>query len=318
MRAAVVDRYGPPERVVVREVPTPRPRRGEVLVRVDAVAVTAGDARIRAARFPPGFAGPARLALGLRGPRRAVLGSALSGTVEALGEGVDTVAVGDVVAGMNGTRLGGHAQYAAVRARSLVVRPEGVTAADAAAVLFGGGTALHFLRDRVRQGSSVLVNGASGSVGSAAVQLAVLSGAEVTAVCSARNATLVSRLGATHVVDHGTTPVTSLPTTYDVVLDAVGNLRRVDGVRLLRDDGVLVLAVAGLLDTVRAARGRGRVVAGPFPERAEDHAHLLGLVAAGRLDPVTEVVGGLDAVVEAHRRIDTGHKVGNLVVTPWA
>lgn len=315
VRAAVVTGYGPPERVVIAERPTPEPRRGEVLIRVAAAAVTSADARLRAGRFPKGFGILARLGVGLRGPRRAVLGAALSGTIERVGPGVAGFAIGDDVAGMSGTRMGAHAELAAVPVTSLVHKPAAVSHPEAAGVLFGGTTALYFLRDRagIRQGQAVLVNGASGAVGSSAVQLATLAGAEVTAVTSSRNADLVSRLGADHVVDHTSTPVTALPGPYDVVLDAVGNVSRTDGLRLLAPDGVLILAVASLLDTLRA---RGRVIAGPAPERAEDIAHLLELTASGRLEPLTEVLGGLDSLPEAYRRIDTGHKVGNLVVLP--
>jgi len=315
MRAAVVERYGPPESIRLAELPEPEPRRGEVLVRVGAVAVTAADARLRSGRFPAGFGLLARLGIGLRGPRRRVLGSALSGVVERLGPGVEGLSPGDEVAGMNGARLGAHAELVPVPASALVVKPAGLGHAEAAGVLFGGTTALHFLRDRarLRPGASVLVNGASGAVGSSAVQLARHLGGEVTAVTSGRNRELVARLGAERVVDYTTTPLSALSERFDVVLDAVGNVGRVEGLGLLAPGGALILAVASLADTLRA---RGAVIAGSAPERAEDIALLLRLAAEGALDPVTEVMGGLDAVPEAHRRIDSGRKVGNLVVLP--
>ncbi|MGN8244259.1 NAD(P)-dependent alcohol dehydrogenase [Cellulomonas soli] len=313
MRAAVVERYGPPDVVRVIEVPAPAPGRGEVLVRVEAVAVSAGDARLRAGRFPRGFGAPARVAVGLRGPRRAILGSAISGTVEQLGPDVEGLRVGDRVSGMNGTRLGGHAELVAMRARRLVPTPATVDHDAAAGSLFGGTTALHFLRDRVTPGASVLINGASGAVGTSAVQLAARAGGTVTAVTSARNADLVTRLGAQHVLDYTSTPLRSVQHRFDVVLDAVGTLTSATGPHLLTDRGVLLLVAADLADTVRA---RGRVVAGPAPENPADVRLLLDLLAAGQLDPVTETVGGLDTVQEAHRRIDGGHKVGNLVIEP--
>ena len=197
MRAAVVNRYGPPEDIVVAEIPTPELRPGEVLVRVEAVAVTSGDARLRAGRFPKGFGLLARLGVGLRGPRRRILGVALSGRVERVAPGVQGFAPGDEVAGMSGTRLGAHAEFVAVPAASMVHKPGTVAHADAAGVLFGGTTALYFLRDRagVRPGDTVLVNGASGAVGSSAVQLAKYLGADVTAVTSAPNADLVAGWG---------------------------------------------------------------------------------------------------------------------------
>lgn len=313
MRAAVVERYGPPEVVRVRDVADPVAGKGQVLVRVRATTMNSGDARIRGASFPPGFAVPARLALGLRGPRRPVLGVVYSGVVEAVGVGVAGVSVSDEVCGMTGARMGAHAELAAVRADRLTPKPAGVDHADAAAILFGGSTARQFLGDLAAPGRRVLVNGASGAVGSAAVQLAHLAGAHVTAVCSARNADLVRSLGAAEVVDRATTSVLDLPATHDVVLDAVGNVDRRSGRRLLAPDGVLLLAVAGLADTVLS---RGAVRTGPIKEDPADFAWLLQRLASGELRAVVDRTLPLSEVVEAHRIVDSGRKVGNLVLTP--
>lgn len=313
MKAAVVERYGPPEVVSVREVPDPVPGKGQVLVRVRATALNSGDARIRGARFPPGFAVPARLALGLRGPRRAVLGVVYSGVVEAVGPDVSDVAVGDEVCGMTGARMGAHAELAAVRADRLCAKPAGVDHEQAAAILFGGSTARHFLRDLVGPGKRVLVNGASGAVGSAAVQLAHLAGAHVTGVCSDRNADLVRSLGADEVVDHARHRVAELTERYDVVLDTVGNLDRRSGRALLATGGVVVLAVAGLAETVLA---RGNVRAGVSSEDPESFAWWLDRIAAGEARAVVDRTLPLSEVVEAHRIVDSGRKVGNLVLLP--
>jgi NADPH:quinone reductase-like Zn-dependent oxidoreductase len=313
VRAAVVKRYGPPEVVSVVDVPDPVAGKGQVLVRVRATTLNSGDARIRGCRFPRGFALPGRLALGWNGPRRAVLGVVYSGAVEAVGPGVTGVAVGDEVCGMTGVRMGSHAELAAVRADRLCAKPAGVDHEQAAAILFGGSTARQFLRDLAVPGRRVLVNGASGAVGCAAVQLAHLGGAHVTAVCSGRNADLVRSLGADEVVDHTTTSVLDLPGTYDVVLDAVGNLDRRTGRRLLAPGGVLLLAVAGLVDTVLA---RGDVRTGPIAEDPADFAWLLERVAAGELRAVVDRTLPLSEVVEAHRIVDSGRKVGNLVLVP--
>ena len=259
MRAAVVERYGPPEVVQVQDLPEPRAGKGQVVVRVRATTVNSGDARIRGCRFPAGFAVPGRLALGWNGPRRRVLGVVYSGAVESVGPGVEGVAVGDEVVGMTGAGMGAHAELAAVRADRLVPKPASVSHADAAAVIFGGTTARHVLQDVAAPGSRVLVNGASGAVGCAAVQVAHLAGARVTAVCSERNADLVRSLGAAEVVDHGRTSVHDLPAAYDVVLDAVGNLDRRSGRRLLAPDGVLVLACSTPCGPAApCARVRGR------------------------------------------------------------
>jgi NADPH:quinone reductase-like Zn-dependent oxidoreductase len=315
VRAAVFDRYGGPEVVRVDEVATPAPGRGQVLVRVRAAAVTSADSRIRAARFPAGFAVPARLVFGVRRPRRPVLGSAFAGVVEALGPGVDGPAVGDRVCGMTGMRMGAHAEQVVVRADRAVPVPDGVGDDDAAAALFGGTTALYFLRDRacLDKGSSVLVNGASGAIGTMAVQLAKRAGAVVTGVTSGPNADLVIGLGADDVLDYRREDLGSTTARFDVVLDTVGNLTIASGRRLLAPDGRLLLAVATLGQTLRA---RGDVAAGTSGERPEDMAHLLELVRDGELRVVLDRVGSLDDVVDLHRRVDSGRKVGNVVLRP--
>jgi NADPH:quinone reductase-like Zn-dependent oxidoreductase len=317
MRAAVVERYGPPEVVRIVELPTPRPAKGEVLVRVHAAAVTSADARIRGARFPAGFALGARLVFGVRRPRRPVLGGAFSGVIEELGPGVTGLEPGDAVCGMTGIRLGAHAELVRV-ARSRVVRlPAGVSHDDAAGVLFGGSTARFFLVDKatIVSGTTVLINGASGAIGTNAVQLAKHAGAEVTAVTSAANAALVRGLGADHVIDYRQHPVDSLDERFDVVLDTVGNVTIAGGRRLLRPGGAVLLAVTTLGQTLRA---RGDVRTGTSPERAADFEHLLALVADGTLTVVHDASFDLDDIVEAHRRVDSGRKVGNVIVHPDA
>lgn len=319
MRAAIMERFGPPEALRITVVPPPAPRAGEVLVRVEAAAVTAADSRMRAARFPSGFGLIARPAIGVRGPRVRILGSCLSGTVEAVGAGVTDFAPGDEVAGTTGGRMRAHAEYATVPTRSLARKPAAVSHAEAAGILFGGTTALFFLRDRAKltAGESVLVNGASGAVGSAAVQISRHLGATVTAIASARNQDFVHRLGAARTIDYAATAVDAIEDRFDLVLDAVGTVGGRTGLRLLTDHGRLLLVSAGLPDTLRAViRGRGRVIAGVSQERAEDIALLLDLVAADELDATTEIAGGLDALPEAHRLVGSGRKVGNLVVLP--
>jgi NADPH:quinone reductase-like Zn-dependent oxidoreductase len=286
-----------------------------VLARVAAVAVTSGDARIRGARFPAGFGLPARLALGVVRQRRPILGSAFSGIVEAVGSRVGDLAPGDEVCGMTGTRMGAHAEFVAVPAKEVARKPSGVTHEDAAGLLFGGHSALFFLRDRaaVGPGMSVLVNGASGAVGSNAVQLARYFGASVTGVTSAANEELVRSLGAGRVIDYAKQDLSALAERFDVVLDAVGNLSMATGRRLLQPGGKLLLAVASLGETLRA---RGDVAAGSAPERVEDFEFLLRLVAAGAMAVVHDQAFDLDHIAEAHRLVDSGRKRGNIIVRP--
>ncbi|WP_053207800.1 NAD(P)-dependent alcohol dehydrogenase [Jiangella muralis] len=318
MKAAIVDRYGSPEMLRFVDVPQPEPGANEVLVRVHAVAATSGDARIRAARFPAGFALLGRLALGLRRPRRRILGGSFSGVVESVGSAVTRLRPGDEVSGMSGVRMGGYAEYLTVAADRLAVKPAGVSHDDAAGLLFGGTTALFFLRDKARldsgrPGRSVLVVGASGAVGTNAVQLARHFGAAVVGVTSGANAELVTRLGAARVIDHTREDVRQGAERYDVVFDTVGALSIASGRRLLTADGVLLLAVGSLGDAIRA---RGNVAAGVSTERREDFEFLLGLVAAGELTVVVDRVYDLADAAEAHARVDTGHKVGNILLHP--
>jgi NADPH:quinone reductase-like Zn-dependent oxidoreductase len=315
MRAAVVDDYGPPEVVHVDEVPSPVPRAGQVLVRVRTAAVTSADARIRGARFPAGFAVPARLVFGVTRPRRRIFGSCFSGVVESVGAGVQGFAPGGEVCGMTGSALGAHAQFLAVPTKRIVAKPPEVSHGDAAGVLFGGTTAWFFLHDKttIGPGTSVLVNGASGAIGTNAVQLARHLGATVTGVTSTANLALVRELGADRVIDHTQEDLLATSERFDVLFDTVGNLPINDAKRLLRPDGTLLLAVAGLGDTLRA---RGSVVAGVTPERADDFRYLLQLVADGHLKVVLDRAVDLDGITEAHRRIDSGRKIGNIIVRP--
>ncbi|WP_454166178.1 NAD(P)-dependent alcohol dehydrogenase [Gordonia iterans] len=315
MRAVSIPHYGPPDCVQIVDLPRPAPKKGQMLIHVEAAAVSSGDARIRSGRFPRGFTIPGRLVLGVRGPRRPVLGGAFAGRVVECGDGVEDAAPGDRVAGLNGVRMGAHAELLAAPSSSTAPIPREVRSEDAAAAMFGGSTALYLLRQKANLGAGerILVNGASGSVGSAAVQLAKHLGADVTAVTSAGNAALVTRLGADRVIDYTATPLSGVSERFDVVLDAVGNLTRADAARLCADDGRLVLAVADLADTILA---RGRVIAGTVRERPEDFRYVLDLVAKGAFDPLTTVVGGLDSAAEAYRRVDSGRKVGNLVIVP--
>jgi NADPH:quinone reductase-like Zn-dependent oxidoreductase len=315
MKAANYDRYGSPRVIQVADVPTPSPGKDEVLVRVAAVAVTSADSRIRAARFPGGFAPFARLAFGVFRPRRKILGSTFSGVVESVGSGADEFSPGDEVCGMNGIKMGAHAEYVTVKSDKLVTKPAEVSHVDAAGMLFGGTTALSFLKQKVtiEPGATLLVNGASGAVGTNAVQLAKHFGADVTAVTSERNTGLATELGADRVIDYNATPVAGLDERFDYVFDTVGNISRSVGTGLLTAEGVLLLAVADLRDTITPDR---KVKSGPIAERTKDFKFLLDLIAEENLVSVTEELGGLETIVAAYELVDSGHKVGNLVIRP--
>lgn len=323
MVAATCRRYGPPDVVQVEQIPVPVPAAGEVLLRVGAVSVSRADVQMRSA--DPFVA---RLAAGLRRPRNPVLGAELAGEVVAVGPGVDAFAPGDRVVGATGAAQGGHAEYARVPAVALVAVPAGMSDADAVALVEGGLTALPFLRDggHVRPGHTVCVNGATGAVGSSAVQLAVALGAEVTAVCSAAGADLARSLGATRVVDREREDVTAGDARFDVLLDAVGtlSLRRVR--RVLRPGGVYLSTVpsAGiglhaLVAGLPGRRRRGRILftgLRPAARKAADQATLLELAAAGRVRPVLDRTYPLADAAAAHAYVGSGRKRGTVVLLP--
>ncbi|SIS07202.1 NAD(P)-dependent alcohol dehydrogenase [Microbacterium sp. RURRCA19A] len=315
MNAAVVDTYGPPEVVRIQRRPRPRAVRSDVVVDVAAASVNSGDARIRGARFPAGFGVPGRIALGLRGPRRPVLGIALSGRVVETGPRATDLRPGDRVCGMTDMRMGAHAEFAAVPEQRLVRIPDGVSDDEAAAVLFGGTTALWFLRDRarLRRGERVLVIGGAGAVGTHAVQIARSLGAEVTATASEGNLPLLSRLGAHHAVDRASTSLSDLPGPYDVVFDTVGALHPDTAAPLLSPDGRVILAAATLAETITP---RARVITGTAGAGRELVSDLLDGIVAGTLTPVIEAVLPLERIAEAYARVDSGHKTGSILVCP--
>ena len=260
--------------------------------------------------------------LGLTRPRNKVLGTELAGVVEAVGTRVTRYRAGDRVFAFPGVRLGCHAEFKSLPENSAIaLMPSGFSFEEAAAISFGGSTALYFLRDlgHVQRGDRVLVNGASGAVGTAAVQLARHFGAHVTGVCSAANAALVRALGADEVIAYETTDFATCGARWDVILDTVGNASLARCRNALNDRGRLLLVVAGLGDMLKApvqSKTRGVTVAcGAAPERPQDIAELKTLCEAGTYKPVIDSVYPLDRIGEAHARVDSGRKVGSVVVT---
>lgn len=312
MRAALVTRYGPPSNARVTDVPEPAASENQLLVHVHAAAVTSGDARIRSGSFPKGMGTLARLGVGLRGPRSKVLGMVFSGVVAKVAEGSD-LQIGDAVAGMAGS--GAHAERMAVKPSRVVRVPEGVSHEAAAASIFGGSTALFYLHELVSLslGQTVLVNGASGAVGTSAVQFARALGADVTGVTSARNADLVRSLGASSIVDYEQQPVESLSERFDMVIDMVGNISPQLARRLVKPDGIAVLGVAGLGEILQA---RGQVKAGVAKSLPQHFEMVLAALADESLQPVIQEALPLDRIADAYAIVDSGRKVGNVVVLP--
>lgn len=315
MRAVVHDRYGPPEVLRLDEVERPVPRDDEVLVRVHATTVTRTDCGLRSAEY---FF--SRALTGLLRPKRKIAGMELAGTVEEMGAAVTGFAVGDEVFGIRG---GANAEYVCVREDGVLARkPAGLTFAEAAAVGDGALLALTCLKPaELPQGSSILVYGASGSIGVAAVQLAKHFGAEVTAVCNTRNVELVRTLGADEVVDYEQEDYRARGGTYDVFFDAVGKHSFRKCRRSLKPGGAYITLDLGfmwhapLLALLTRWIGDRKVAVGIGRYRKEDLLLLKDLIEAGEYRPVIDRTYPLADVVEATRYVETGQKTGNVVLT---
>lgn len=250
MKAVVYEKYGPPEVLMLKDVAKPTPRDHEVLIKIYATTVTSGDHRLRSLDVPVGFGWITRLVFGIWKPKQPILGSELSGVVEAVGKHVKLFQVGDPVVGFGDAGLGCYAEYRCMREDgNLVRKPSNLSYEQAAALCFGGTTALHFLRKaRVQPGEKVLVNGASGAVGTACVQLAKYFGAEVTGVCSAANTDMVRSLGASNVMDYTQEDFTQHGQRYDIIVDTVGNVSFSRCRGALQERGRLLLISASLPD----------------------------------------------------------------------
>jgi NADPH:quinone reductase-like Zn-dependent oxidoreductase len=316
MKAAVCEGYGPPEVVRITEVPKPVPAAGEVLIRAGATTVNSGDARIRGLRVPRGIGLAVRLRFGLTKPKQPVLGFDVAGRIEAVGTEVTRFQPGDRVVASRDLDLGCHAEYVTVAEEGAIAPiPDTLSDADAVALCFGGSTALHFFeRAELAAGQKVLINGASGAVGAMAVQLARHTGAEVTAVCSGANTALVTSLGAHHLVDYTAEDFTRNGQRYDVIMDNQGNATyaRVKG---SLEPGGRVLMVYGDLRPMIAASWQKAVVSGTATISANHLEALVGLTEQGALQPVIDSVLPFAQIVDAHHRVDSGHKVGSLVLT---
>jgi NADPH:quinone reductase-like Zn-dependent oxidoreductase len=322
MKAAVCRRYGPPESLEIRDVPRPSPKDRELLIQVKATTVSSGDCRLRGANFPRGFGPLARLAFGWSGPRTPVLGTELSGVVEAVGRDVTRFKVGDHVIAFPGMRAGAHAEYCVMREDGAVVmKPANLSFSEAAALGFGGLTALYFLRDRARlqAGEKILIIGASGAVGVAALQLAKEWGAEVTAVSSGKNAELLRSLGVGQVIDYTQTDFTKSSARYDVILDTVGALDPAACVELLQKNGRLVLINADLFQMLNSfwkpMKDGKKILTGVGSERGVDLQFLTDLAARGHYKAVVDRAFPFSQIAEAHAYVDTGRKRGSVVVT---
>jgi NADPH:quinone reductase-like Zn-dependent oxidoreductase len=320
MDAAVARRFGPPEVVAVERVPKPTPKPDEVLIRVHASTVSVADHRLRAKDLPRGLGFLAAVALGVFRPRHPILGMEAAGVVEAVGDEVTSFSPGDRVMVLRGGRFGCHAEYVTARAEGAIARiPDGISFEDAAALIFGGHTMLSFFGDvKLGPGVEVLVNGASGAVGTSAVQLAAHAGARVTAVCSGANADLVRGLGAERVIDYTVEDFAAGDERYDVIVECVGNAPFTRVRRIMKPGATLLLVIVdlrGMLSERRDSRRSGMTVTHTGSRfGAAGMRDLTARAEAGEIRAVIDRTYDLADIVDAHRYVDTGRKRGSVVV----
>ncbi|MED4280537.1 NAD(P)-dependent alcohol dehydrogenase [Priestia megaterium] len=301
MKAMVCTKYGKPDVLQLQEVEKPIPKENEILVKIYATTVTSGDCRVRSFNSPLLLWLPMRIVLGLRKPRKSILGVELAGEVEDVGKNVTRFKKGDQLFAMTGMKFGGYAEYICLPEKgTIAVKPENVTYEEAASISFGGTTALHFFRKgTIQTGQKVLLYGASGAVGTAAVQLANYYGAEVTGVCSAKNSELVKSLGADRVIDYQNENFTEKQEKYDLIFDAVG--------KITKNQCKAALALNGRFVSVEG-QGIAKV-------QTKDLLLLKKLIEEGQIKSVIDRCYSLEQVPAAHEYVETGHKIGSVVVT---
>ena len=315
MKAAKCTKYGEPSFLRIAEVAKPTPKKDQILVKIHSSSVTSGDARIR--RADPWVI---RLIFGFKRPRKSVLGVVVAGEIESIGSEVSKFKVGDKVFGTTGMSFGAHAEYQCINENgTLALIPEKMTYNEAAAIPFGASAALHFLRKgNVKAGQKVLIYGASGALGTIAIQLAKEIGAEVTAVCSDENGIMVKVLGADSVIDYKSEDFTENGVKYDVIFDTVGKSSFSSSLKSLTKSGTMLLASANMGQMLRGAFtsmfGSKKVISGVIKETAEDMQFFKKLIEADKLKAVIDTVYSLEEIQEAHAHVDAGHKKGNVII----
>lgn len=325
MKAVVWTKYGPPDGLQLREVAKPTPKDHELLIRIHAASVTAGDIEVRSLKLPMWLGLPMRVYVGLLRPKRiTVLGQELSGEIEAVGKNVTRFTEGDQVFAATGFSLGAYAEYICLPEEPedgvLAEKPVNLSYEEAATVPFGALEALHFLRKgNLQSGEEIVINGAGGTIGTSAVQLARHFGAKVTAVDSGEKLEMLRSIGAAHVIDYTQEDFTKRGDTYDVVFDVIGKSSFSGSIAALREKGRYLTANPRLSHMVRgalvSARSNKKVIYQPAARTTADLLFLKGLIEAGDLKPVIDRTYALEQAAEAHRYAESGRKKGNIVLT---
>ena len=315
MKAIVCTKYGAPDFLQMKEVEKPSPKENEILIKIHASSVSSGDSRMR--RADPFII---RLIFGFKRPRNPILGVVVAGEIEAIGKSVSNYKVGDQVFGSSGMHFSAHAEYVSVPEDAvLALKPGNITYEEAAAIPFGATASMHFLRiANIQQGQKVLIYGASGALGTMAVQLAKNYGADITAVCSTSNIELMKSLGADHVIDYTQEDFTRNVKKYDVVFDTIGKSSLRKALKSLSDNGHLLLASAGIGTmiggSIKSMFIKKKIVSGVIKETVKDMNFFKQLIEKGSLKAVIDRVYPLEKIAEAHAYVDKGHKKGNVII----
>ncbi len=316
MKAIELTKYGAPEFLEMKEVEKPSPKDKEILIKIHATSVSSGDARMR--RADPFVI---RLIFGFKRPRKPVLGVVVAGEIESIGKNVSNYKTGDQVFGSSGMNFGAHAEYVSVPEDAvLALKPGNMTYEEAAAIPFGATASMHFLRiANIQPGQKVLIYGASGALGTMAVQLAKNAGAEITAVCSTANFELMKSLGADHIIDYTKEDFTRNGKKYDVIFDTIGKSSVRKALKSLNNKGHLLLASAGigtmLGGTIRSIFSKKKIESGVIKETVEDMNFFKQEIEEGRLNAVIDKTYTFEQIAEAHAYVDKGHKKGNVIIS---
>jgi NADPH:quinone reductase-like Zn-dependent oxidoreductase len=322
MRAIVCTKYGPPEVLELREVDMPVPKDNEILIKNHATTVILGDCELRGFNFPAfgfGFRLLVRLGFGIRGPRKNIIGQQLAGTVEEVGKDVTLFKPGDAVFACTALGMGAYAEYKCMSEKGLVApKPTNITFEEASTIPVGGTEALHFIgKANIQKGQTVLINGAGGSIGTVAVQLAKSKGAEVTAVDSGGKFEMLKSIGADHLVDYKKEFFTERGETYDVIFDVVGVTKFSDCMSSLNENGIYLQGNGSVSrgEKSTAQENNMLAMAGTADYSVDRLVELGELLESGTIKAVIDRVYPLEQMVEVHRFVEEGGKLGNVVVT---
>ena len=323
MKAIVHTKYGPPDELQYKEVEKPVPKHNEVLVKIHATTVTTSDCNVRNFTFvPKSFLFFSRIMFGFKKPKINILGIDLAGEIEAVGKDVKLFKKGDHVFGSPGSKFGGHAEFTCVAEDgALVIKPDHLPWDEAAAISLAGNTALFFIRDlaKIQAGQKILIHGASGAIGTFAVQIAKYYGAEVTGICSNKNAEMVKSLGADKVIDYTKEDFTNTDERYDFVFDVVGKTTFSQCKGLLKQKGIYLENMLELKDILRmiwsSIFGGKKIKGGVSKESAENLNFFLELIESKELKPVIDRSYPLEQTAAAFRYVEQGHKKGNVIIT---